>query len=56
MPLIQSNFVIGIPYSNLVIGVPKEIHKDEKRVAITPENVAKFVKEGFRVVIEKDAG
>jgi NAD(P) transhydrogenase len=46
----------GIPYKNLTVGVPKEIHEGEKRVALTPETVAKLVKEGFNVVVERGAG
>ncbi|HHY38131.1 MAG TPA: hypothetical protein GX507_04300 [Clostridia bacterium] len=37
------------------VAVPKEIKKDENRVAITPAGVAAFVKRGHRVFIEKDA-
>ena len=38
------------------IGIPKEIQKDEARVAIAPETVKKLVKKGFQVCIEKSAG
>ncbi|HHY37880.1 MAG TPA: alanine dehydrogenase [Clostridia bacterium] len=38
------------------VGVPKEIKKDENRVAITPAGVDAFAKRGHRVFIEKDAG
>jgi NAD(P) transhydrogenase len=47
---------VGTPYSKLVIGVPKEIYQDEKRVAQTPESVSKLVKAGFQVVVEQGAG
>lgn len=46
----------GVPYTNFVLGVPKESSEGEKRVATTPAVVAKFVKQGLRVVVEKGAG
>lgn len=47
------------PYSNLTVGVPKESvsFPGERRVAITPQNVALLLKKGFsRVLIERGAG
>lgn len=39
------------------IGVPKEVYSNEKRVAITPEVVTKFLKAGYKAVhIESGAG
>jgi NAD(P) transhydrogenase subunit alpha len=38
------------------IGVPKEIHAAEKRVATTPEVTAELVKLGFEVAIQSGAG
>jgi NAD(P) transhydrogenase subunit alpha len=38
------------------IGVPKEIHHGEKRVALTPEAAEQIMKLGFSVCIEKGAG
>ena len=38
------------------IGIPREIHPKEKRVAASPETVKKMVGMGLEVVIEKDAG
>ncbi len=38
------------------IGVPKEIHQNEKRVAATPENVKWLKKLGFAVLVETGAG
>lgn len=38
------------------IGIPKEIHPGEKRVAATPQTVLKLKKLGFDVVIESHAG
>ncbi|HNP62887.1 MAG TPA: Re/Si-specific NAD(P)(+) transhydrogenase subunit alpha [Woeseiaceae bacterium] len=38
------------------IGVPKEIHAGERRVATTPEVAAQLIKLGFSVAVENDAG
>lgn len=38
------------------IGVPKEIHPGEKRVATTPETAEQIIKLGFTVCIESGAG
>ena len=38
------------------IGVPKEIHPGEKRVATTPEAAEKLIKMGFEVALESGAG
>ena len=38
------------------IGIPKEVHPGEKRVAATPQTVLKLKKLGFDVVIESGAG
>jgi len=38
------------------IGVPKEVHEGEKRVATTPEAAEKIIKLGFDVLIESGAG
>lgn len=38
------------------IFVLKEIDSDEKRVALTPDLVAKYQKKGFEVLVEKGAG
>ena len=38
------------------IGVPKEVHAGEKRVATTPEAASKLAKLGFDVSIEAGAG
>ncbi|KAK0629563.1 NAD(P) transhydrogenase beta subunit-domain-containing protein [Bombardia bombarda] len=45
------------PYAKLTVGVPRETYPDERRVALTPQNVAALLKKGFaEVVVEKDAG
>jgi NAD(P) transhydrogenase subunit alpha len=38
------------------VGIPKEIHPGEKRVAVTPQTVLRLRKLGFEVGIEKNAG
>ncbi|WP_031435635.1 Re/Si-specific NAD(P)(+) transhydrogenase subunit alpha [Methylomarinum vadi] len=38
------------------IGIPKEIHEGEKRVATTPEAAEKLIKLGFTISIESGAG
>lgn len=40
----------------MVIGIPKEILHEERRVAALPETVSKYVSMGFKVLVEKDAG
>ncbi len=42
--------------ANVVVGVPKEIHAGERRVAATPETVLKLKKLGFDVAVESGAG
>jgi len=38
------------------IGVPRELHPDENRVAIVPTDVKKLVKAGAEVMVEADVG
>jgi len=40
--------IAGAPYKSLSIGVPKESHLNEKRVALTPTVVSTLVKKGFQ--------
>ena len=40
----------------MLIGIPKEIHEGEKRVATTPEAAEKLRSLGFDVAIESGAG
>ena len=40
----------------MLIGVPKEVRTNERRVAATPETVSQLIKLGFDVVIEAGAG
>ncbi|RYP23138.1 hypothetical protein DL766_007555 [Monosporascus sp. MC13-8B] len=45
------------PYSDLVVGVPCETFANERRVAITPQNVVLLKKKGFKqILIERGAG
>lgn len=46
----------GKPYNELTIGVPKEIHFNEKRVGLTPDAAKSLIKAGFNVVVEEGAG
>ncbi len=43
-------------FRGLVIGVPREIMKGERRVAAMPDTVNKMVAEGATVLVEKGAG
>ena len=45
-----------MPYGQLTIGVPKEIHEGERRVALSPEAAKQLIKQGFNVVVETGAG
>jgi NAD(P) transhydrogenase subunit alpha len=38
------------------IGIPKEVHSGERRVAATPETVLRLKKSGFNVAVESGAG
>lgn len=38
------------------IGIPKEIFKNERRVAIVPQTVSTFTKKGIQVLVEENAG
>ena len=40
----------------MLIGIPKEILPEEKRVAATPETVRKYIDLGFKVAVESSAG
>ncbi|ROT38922.1 NAD(P) transhydrogenase [Sodiomyces alkalinus F11] len=45
------------PYGQLTIGAPTEILLNERRVALTPQNVTLLLKKGFsKVLIERGAG
>ncbi|RAL11239.1 putative nicotinamide nucleotide transhydrogenase [Aspergillus homomorphus CBS 101889] len=52
-----SSAIPTTPYSSLTVGIPREIFPNERRVAITPQNVALLLKKGFsRVLVERGAG
>jgi NAD(P) transhydrogenase subunit alpha len=38
------------------LGIPRELHPNEQRVAAAPSSVRRLVKMGFAVLLEKDAG
>ncbi|KAJ6440173.1 NAD(P) transhydrogenase, mitochondrial precursor [Purpureocillium lavendulum] len=45
------------PYGQLTVGVPKEVFPGERRVALTPANVALLLKKGFgKVLVQRGAG
>ncbi|SPQ21570.1 a51a33ae-3ba4-44a4-ad1a-d0b081f11a55 [Thermothielavioides terrestris] len=45
------------PYASLCVGVPRETYPNERRVAVTPQNVALLLKKGFaKVLVERGAG
>lgn len=52
----SSQAVEGTPYEKLTIGVPKELWKNEKRVALTPAATQTLSKKGFNVQVEENAG
>ncbi|CAH1183644.1 unnamed protein product [Phaedon cochleariae] len=52
----KASEIKGVPYKSLTIGVPKELWKNERRVAVTPAVAETLVKKGFTVQIEEDAG
>ncbi|OFY26781.1 MAG: alanine dehydrogenase [Bacteroidetes bacterium GWF2_35_48] len=47
---------VGRRKKNISIGIPKEILKDENRVALTPLNVELLVNNGHHVVVESNSG
>ncbi|EFN59205.1 hypothetical protein CHLNCDRAFT_138139 [Chlorella variabilis] len=48
---------VGVPYTQLSVGVPRETFENERRVALTPQGVAALRKAGFKsVVVESGAG
>jgi alanine dehydrogenase len=40
----------------MIVGIPKEIKREEKRVAMTPEGVGALVLHGHRLLVESGAG
>ncbi|GAW12443.1 hypothetical protein ANO14919_018090 [Xylariales sp. No.14919] len=47
----------SVSYANLTVGVPRETFANERRVAISPQNVALLKKKGFgKIIVERGAG
>jgi NAD(P) transhydrogenase len=45
------------PYSEVTVGVPTEVYPGERRVALTPTNVALLLKKGYKkVIVQRGAG
>jgi len=40
----------------MILGIPKEITKNETRVSVIPATVKQFVSAGFTVKVESNAG
>ncbi|KAJ4306627.1 hypothetical protein N0V88_001432 [Collariella sp. IMI 366227] len=56
-PYSTESTVPTTPFAKLCIGAPRETYPDERRVALTPQNVALLLKKGFaKVLVEKGAG
>ena len=57
---VQINFMFSKSIQDretpMIIGVPKEIHPGERRVAIVPSTIGQLKKLGYEVIIEKGAG
>ena len=51
IPLVQI-----IPPNPMKIGIPKEVHENERRVACTPDEVVRLGKLGHQVLLERNAG
>ena len=50
-------YAFGVDAKKVVIGVPKEVHQNESRVAITPDTIQRVVKKnGANFVVESGAG
>uniref|UniRef100_A0AAR2IJA2 proton-translocating NAD(P)(+) transhydrogenase n=1 Tax=Pygocentrus nattereri TaxID=42514 RepID=A0AAR2IJA2_PYGNA len=45
-----------VRYKDVLVGVPREIVQNERRVAVSPAGVETLVKQGFRVQVEAGAG
>uniref|UniRef100_A0A8C7HLC5 NAD(P) transhydrogenase, mitochondrial n=1 Tax=Oncorhynchus kisutch TaxID=8019 RepID=A0A8C7HLC5_ONCKI len=56
LPCLFHSLICRRLYKDLVVGVPKEIFKNERRVAVSPAGVELLVKQGFNVQVESGAG
>ena len=54
MLLKANNFIVKGVF--MLIGCPKEVKNQEYRVGLTPSNVADYISNGHKVIIEKGAG
>ena len=54
--LIAEAAVAGIPYDQLTVSVPKEVHLNERRVALSPQACKGLIDKGFSVSVESGAG
>ncbi len=53
----SQRFAFGVDAKKVVIGVPKEVHENEARVAITPDTIQRVIKKnGSSFVVESGAG
>jgi alanine dehydrogenase len=52
----EEKLEVGKKHKSMVIGIPKEDHKQESRVALTPEAVEILTGNGHQVHLETDAG
>merc|ERR1719357_1424092 len=48
--------VVGVPLTEISIGVPKEVVPGEARVAQSPTSVVKLTKLGYKITVESGAG
>ena len=55
-PFIVEAAVAGIPYDQLTVSVPKEVHLNERRVALSPQACKGLIDKGFNVAVESGAG
>ena len=47
---------VGSSKKKLIIGLPKEVRLQERRIALIPDAVKMLVENGHEVIVEKDAG
>lgn len=52
----EETLEISTKKSDLLIGLPKETHFQEKRICLTPDAVAALVGQGHQILMEKGAG
>eukprot|EP01061_Rhynchopus_euleeides_P041913 TRINITY_DN73253_c0_g1_i1.p1 TRINITY_DN73253_c0_g1~~TRINITY_DN73253_c0_g1_i1.p1 ORF type:complete len:1101 (+),score=502.03 TRINITY_DN73253_c0_g1_i1:85-3387(+) len=45
-----------VPFTELTVGVPKEVLQNERRVAVSPTSAQSLVKQGYQVQVQKGAG